>query len=77
MHQVGTKKVGLLSSIPGIILFENILPVHSQHRGKLFLPFMDEDPKTSEILSKIVMFAQDTKIKDPHILVQIKAVQYI
>ncbi|SDE48922.1 protein of unknown function [Paenibacillus sp. UNCCL117] len=49
-----------------------ILPVHSQHRGKLFLPFMDEDPKTSEILSKIVMLAQDTKIKDPHILEQLK-----
>ncbi|MDQ0871578.1 hypothetical protein QFZ77_000237 [Paenibacillus sp. V4I3] len=69
--------MGLLSSIPGIIFFENILPVHSQHRGKLFLPFMDEDPKTSEILSKIVMLAQDTKIKDPHILDQIKAVQHI
>ncbi|WP_261304030.1 DUF4132 domain-containing protein [Paenibacillus andongensis] len=54
-----------------------ILPVHSQHRGKLFLPFMDEDPKTSEILSKIVMLAQDTKIKDPHILEQLKGVQHV
>lgn len=54
-----------------------ILPVHSQHRGKLFLPFMDEDPKTSEILSKIVMLAQDTKIKDPHILEQLRERQYI
>lgn len=49
-----------------------IIPVHSQHRGKLFLPFMDEDPKTAEILSKIVLLAQDTKIKDPQILEQIK-----
>lgn len=54
-----------------------ILPVHSQHRGKLFLPFMDEDPKTSEILSKIVMLAQDTKIKDPHILEQLKGIQHV
>ncbi|TXK83532.1 DUF4132 domain-containing protein [Paenibacillus sp. N3.4] len=54
-----------------------ILPVHSQHRGKLFLPFMDEDPKTSEILSKIVMLAQDTKIKDPHILEQLIGVQHV
>ncbi|MGG1518206.1 DUF4132 domain-containing protein [Paenibacillus oryzisoli] len=53
-----------------------ILPVHAQHRGKLFLPFMDEDPKTSEILSKIVMLAQDTKIKDPQILEQLRAGQY-
>ena len=29
----------------------NILPVHSQKRGKLFLPFVDEDPKTAEIMS--------------------------
>ncbi|MBP1993696.1 DUF4132 domain-containing protein [Paenibacillus eucommiae] len=50
-----------------------ILPVHSQHRGKLFLPFMDEDPKTAEILSKIVLLAQDTKIKDPQILSQLRS----
>ncbi|MEK3915938.1 DUF4132 domain-containing protein [Paenibacillus sp. FSL H7-0331] len=50
-----------------------IIPVHSQHRGKLFLPFMDEDPKTAEILSKIVLLAQDTKIKDPQILLQLQA----
>ena len=48
-----------------------VLPVHSQHRGKMFLPFVDEDPKTAEIMSKIVLFAEDTKIKDPYILEQI------
>ncbi len=48
-----------------------VLPVHSQHRGKLFLPFIDEDPKTAEIMSKIVLFAEDMKIKDPYILEQI------
>lgn len=48
-----------------------VLPVHSQHRGKLFLPFVDEDPKTAEIMSKIVLFAEDMKIKDPYILEQI------
>jgi len=50
----------------------NVLPVHSQHRGRLFLPFLDEDPKTAEIMSKIVLFAEDAKIKDPFILEQIK-----
>lgn len=50
----------------------HIIPVHSQHRGRLFLPFMDEDPRTAEILSKIVMLAQDHKIKDPQILAQLK-----
>lgn len=49
-----------------------VLPVHSQHRGKLFLPFIDEDPKTAEIMSKIVLFAEDMKIKDPYILEQLR-----
>lgn len=50
----------------------NVLPVHSQQRGRLFLPFVDEDPKTAEIVSKILLFAEDKKIKDPFILDQIK-----
>lgn len=49
----------------------NVLPVHSQHRGKLFLPFADENPKTAEIISKVLLFAEDQKIKDPTILSQI------
>jgi hypothetical protein len=48
-----------------------ILPVHSQQRGRLFLPFIDDDPKTAEITSKIVMLAEDHKIKDPTVLVQL------
>ncbi len=49
----------------------NILAIHSGHRGKIFLPFMDEDPRTAEIISKIVFLAEDKKIKDPIILDQI------
>ena len=49
----------------------NILPVHSQHRGRIFLPFADDDPKTAEIITKVLMFAEDKKIKDPFILNQI------
>ena len=45
-----------------------VLPVHSQHRGKIFLPFVDDDPKTAEIISKVLLFAEDGKIKDPSIL---------
>ncbi|MDE6337349.1 MAG: DUF4132 domain-containing protein, partial [Muribaculaceae bacterium] len=48
-----------------------VLPIYSQGRGKVFLPFLDEDPKTSEIISKVLLFAEDTKIKDPSILAQI------
>ena len=49
-----------------------VLPVHSQHRGKLFLPFADDDPKTAEIITKVLFLAEDSKIKDPTILEQIK-----
>lgn len=45
-----------------------VLPVHSQHRGRVFLPFVDDDPKTAEIISKVILFAEDDKIKDPTIL---------
>jgi len=50
----------------------NVLPVHSQHRGRVFLPFIDNDPKTAEIMAKVILFAQDEKIKDVFILEQIK-----
>lgn len=40
-----------------------VVPVHSQHRGRIFLPFVDDDPKTAEILSKILLFAEDDRIK--------------
>ncbi len=49
----------------------HILAVHSQKRGKVYLPFLDEDPKSAEILSKVILLAEDGKIKDPSILDQI------
>jgi Domain of unknown function (DUF4132) len=48
-----------------------IIPVHAQHRGRLFLPFADDDPKTAEIVSKVVTLARDKDLKDPSILEQI------
>ncbi|MGK7872686.1 MAG: DUF5724 domain-containing protein [Xenococcaceae cyanobacterium] len=50
-----------------------IMPVHSQHRGRLFLPFADDDPKTAEVVSKVLLLARDREIKDPTILEQILA----
>lgn len=50
----------------------HIIPVHSQHRGRIFLPFLDEDPRTAEILSKVMLLAEDKKIKDPQILAQLQ-----
>lgn len=60
----------VVHQIPGSYL--SILPVHSQHRGKIFLPFMDEDPKTAEIISKVLLLARDNKIQDPTILQQLR-----
>jgi hypothetical protein len=50
-----------------------IVPVHSQHRGRLFLPFADNDPKTAEVVSKVLLLARDHEIQDPTILEQIAA----
>jgi hypothetical protein len=61
---------GVVHKMGGTMI--NILPVHSQHRGKIFLPFADEDPKTAEIITKVLFLAQDSKIKDPSIIDQIK-----
>ncbi len=60
---------GVIHKVGGAMI--NILPVHSQQRGKIFLPFIDEDPKTAEIMAKILLLAKDDKIKDPYILQQI------
>ena len=60
---------GVVHKLPGGYL--SILPVHSAHRGRIFLPFADDDPKTSEILSKVLLLAEDGKIKDPTVLRQI------
>ena len=48
-----------------------IVPVHGQQRGRLFLPFADDDPRTAEVVSKVVLLARDADIEDPSILEQI------
>jgi len=49
-----------------------IIPVHSQHRGRIFLPFADDDPKTAEIISKVLLLSKDSAIQDPTILEQLR-----
>jgi hypothetical protein len=56
--------------IPGRVLL--IVAVHSQYRGRLFLPFADEDPRTAEVMAKTLLLARDDQIKDPSILSQIQ-----
>ena len=48
-----------------------IIPVHSQHRGRIFLPFVDDDPKSAEIISKMKLLAEDDRIQDPTVLAQL------
>jgi len=57
--------------LPGSVL--PIVAVHSQHRGRIFLPFADDDPKTAEVLSKVLLLARDGEIRDPSILEWIRA----
>jgi hypothetical protein len=48
-----------------------IVAVNAQHRGRLFLPFADDDPRTAEVISKVLLLARDQEIQDPTILQQI------
>jgi len=50
-----------------------VVPVNAQHRGRLFLPFADDDPRTAEVVSKVLLLARDKEIQDPTILQQIIA----
>jgi hypothetical protein len=73
--QIGNYSVHLGSAVvhrqPGGHLC--LVPVHGQHRGRIFLPFADEDPRTAEVISKVLLLARDHEIQDPNILDQIRA----
>lgn len=60
----------VVHQMPGRYL--SILPVHSQQRGRLFLPFADDDPKSAELISKVLLLARDKDIQDPTILQQLQ-----
>ncbi len=49
-----------------------IVAVQAQGRGRIFLPFADDDPKTAEVISKVLLLARDQEIKDPRLLEQIR-----
>jgi hypothetical protein len=61
---------GTTHRMPGGALF--IVPVHGQHRGRLFLPFADDDPRTAEVVSKVLLLARDQEIRDPQLLAQMR-----
>ncbi|WP_424949849.1 DUF5724 domain-containing protein [Deinococcus sp.] len=61
---------GTVHRMPGGFLC--VIPVHNGHQGRLFLPFADPDPKTAEVVSKVLLLAEDSKILDPTILEQLR-----
>jgi hypothetical protein len=61
---------GVVHRMPGGAVC--IVPVHAQHRGRLFLPFADDDPKTAEVIAKVLLLARDGEIQDPTILEQLR-----
>jgi len=69
----GAYRVHLSSGVvhlhPGRMLY--LQPVAEQDR--LFLPFADDDPKSVEVLSKVLLLAEDRLIKDPGLLGQLRA----
>ena len=71
----GTYNVHLGSGVvhrqPGGMLL--MVPVAGQHRGRLFLPFADDDPRSAEVVSKVLLLARDREIKDPNLLAQLAA----
>lgn len=49
-----------------------IVPADKASQKNVALPFVDEDQRTSEVLSKLLLLSADDKIKDPSILAQIE-----
>lgn len=62
---------GTIHKLPGGAIW--VVAVGAHHRGRLFLPFADEDPKSAEVLSKVIMLARDRDILDPSIAQQIRS----
>jgi hypothetical protein len=44
-------------------------------RGRLVLPFADHDPRTAEVMSKLLLLARARGIRDPNILHWMRAGQ--
>ncbi len=60
---------GVVTRIPGGALC--IVPIDAQYRGRVFLPFADDDPRSAEVLSKVLLLVRDDEIRDPSIRVQL------
>lgn len=50
-----------------------IVAADSQRRGRILLPFADDDPKAAEVLAEVLLLARDRESKDPTILAQLRS----
>jgi hypothetical protein len=73
--QIGRYSVHLGSAVvhqqPGGAIC--LVAVPNQARGRIFLPFADSDPRTAEVIAKVMMLAKDSEIQDPILLRQLVA----
>jgi hypothetical protein len=73
--QIGRYSVHLGSAVvhqqPGGAIC--LVAVPNQARGRIFLPFADSDPRTAEVIAKVIMLAKDSEIQDPILLRQLVA----
>jgi Family of unknown function (DUF5724)/Domain of unknown function (DUF4132) len=60
---------GTVHQLPGGYVC--IVVVQSQQRGRVFLPFADNDPRTAEVIAKVMLLSKDSEIQDPIITRQI------
>jgi hypothetical protein len=71
--QIGRYSVHLGSAVvhqqPGGAIC--LVAVPNQARGRIFLPFADSDPRTAEVIAKVIMLAKDSEIQDPILLRQL------
>ncbi|MCP3935653.1 MAG: hypothetical protein GY708_09815 [Actinomycetia bacterium] len=43
-----------------------------ERQGRVFLPFLDDDPMTAEIATRVVTLGRDSEIKDAGLLAQLQ-----
>ncbi len=71
--QIGRYSVHLGSAVvhqqPGGAIC--LVAVPNQARGRIFLPFADSDPRTAEVIAKVILLAKDSEIQDPILLRQL------
>lgn len=60
---------GTVHKLPGRSIV--LVPVPDDHLGRVFLPFVDDDPTVALILSEVLLLAEDDRVSDPVIVRQL------